>query len=997
MTFSLQKSLALTLLAATMLSLTDLSAQTENIKNTLPKALHSRNPNQEQVKASVRSTYKNSKVAQELWGLYQEYQQDANQKNWQRNIQAKGYDTVLVLLEDKVLIEAIAEQDAQALKTSLDNMGMERGSAYGRMVSGLFPIAKVAQLDGLTNLRFVRAGYRPISRAGIVTSQGDAAQGSDLARIVCGLTGTGTTIGILSDSYNAQEGEAYGIATGDLPGPGNPNKNFVPVINLSDLPFGSDEGRAMAEIVHDVAPQATLAFHTASLGQADFANGILRLADDVESDVIVDDVLYYAEPFYQDGVIAQAVDQVKAKGVTYFSSAGNQARQSYESEFRPVADTAKLTEGDGFPIGDYILHDFDPGPGVDVFQRIVIPYGTTLAFQWSQAFASICTTSLGAESDMDIFVFTREGDFSSAIFGSLNGNIGNDPFEFLSVNTNFSTEVYIVIGKFVGIPEFDFQVFDSNPNPERIKYQYFGGDLTEEYATKSSTIVGHANAAGAIAVGAVPYFNTPLFNNADPILEYFSSAGGTPILLTSCGEPINEEIRQKPEVIGPDGGNNTFFGGDIEGDGFPNFFGTSASAPHLAAVAALMKQADGELSPDQIETILQNTALDMDDPFTPEPDPGFDFGTGFGLVQALEALSQVSDCQGIAYLELYNADTDQLIRRLSEGDRINSQEAGSQNLAIRAVTVPKSIGSVKFSISGGLNAKKIENTAPYASFGNSTKEEDKVDYFGREFTFGSFTDENYTVEAIAYTQSNAQGGALDTMSLSFTLADELLLSFSLINATTDQTIGILEDFQVINLSEVGDNLNIRANAGNEQNIGSVKFTLETYFFSLPVLERIENSPPFALFGNSGEDFYDGSFVNNDDFYFLTAVPYSEKNLQGISGTPISVVFAVFNDEVLTDTNANDGESPLVVYPNPLNETSDILQVAWRGESPTTSSVTLRLLNQQGEEIYHQQTNASGIDQSYQIDVQKLKLAHGLYFLRIESLNKKPQIVRVMKR
>ena len=998
------------LLLGTALALitTEVQAQTTSPLNSrLPQSQILSSPRVSPNSNARQAQYspKSSRVSPDLWELSREYEATANRNSWSDYVEEQQYDETLMLSDEKVVIEAVAERNTEELRTTLERLGLERASAFGRMVSGWFPISRVPELEQAAGLRFVRPSYRPAPRVGAVTSQGDAAQGSDLARNVCGLDGAGTTVGILSDSYNALGGEEEGIDSGDLPGPGNSNGNLIPTIILSDpgteegLAGGFiDEGRAMAEIVHDVVPQATLAFHTAVFGQPDFANGILALADEVESDVIVDDIFYFAEPFFQDGIIAQAVDQVKEAGVTYLSAAGNDARQSYESEFRPTQDTIKLTGADSTLVGDYILHDFDPGPGVDVFQRVTIPFGTTISFQWSQAFASICETSEGADSDLDIFIFTRE-DFSSPLFGSIIGNIGADPFEFLSVSTDFAVEAYIVIGKFVGIPEFDFEVPGPNPNPERIKYIYFGGDLQEEYATNSSTSFGHPNADGAISVGAVFYDDTPAFGQPEPVLESFSSAGGLPILLTPCGEPIAPEVRQKPEVCGPDGGNNTFFGGDAEGDGFPNFFGTSASAPHVAGIAALMKQASPDIGPDRVESILQRTALDMDDPFTPGPDPGFDFGTGYGLVRGVEALSQLTQCTGLARLELYNADTDSLVAVLNDGDSLSIEETTTRNLAIRAVTVPEKVGSVTIDISGRLTSSQVENLAPYTSFGDGQGRGEPDDFNGREFPFGSFTDETFTVEAIAYSQRNAQGDTIDKLSLSFSLTEDLLEAFELINATTDEPITTLSNFQIVNQSQVGTNLNVRALA-NEEVIGSVEFVLEETDINVQptreVLRRTENIPPFALFGNTGDDYDDGTL--EEAFYLLTATPYQEANLQGAAGPSISVIFAVSDDGGLPDADiATSAEAPLVVYPNPMDEQSGELQVRWQKADAASVSATFRVLNGQSETLYQQQVNVSGTSGTHRVDLSTLHLPRGLYYVRVEVPNEAPQIVRVMKK
>ena len=100
----------------------------------------------------------------------------------------------------------------------------------------------------------------------------------------------------------------------------------------------------------------------------------------------------------------------------------------------------------------------------------------------------------------------------------------------------------------------------------------------------------------------------------------------------SIPPPIEHNFltKSKPEITAPDGTNNTFFGTDVEPDGFPNFFGTSASAPHAAAVAALMLEL-GNLSPAGLTQVVQQSAFDFEI-------PGLDDLSGFGLVDALNGV-----------------------------------------------------------------------------------------------------------------------------------------------------------------------------------------------------------------------------------------------------------------------------------------------------------------------------------------------------------------------
>lgn len=163
------------------------------------------------------------------------------------------------------------------------------------------------------------------------------ATGIDVLRDRYDLDGTGITIGILSDSFNTAETfDAFGnpdnyetnIADGYLP-------SDVTVLKDYAEPDAFDEGRALGQIVHAIAPGADLAFHTSAGGADIFGQGIQALAA-VGADIIVDDASYGYPPAAPpdaplnfldleppDGAINQAIDAVTNRGVSYFTAAGN--------------------------------------------------------------------------------------------------------------------------------------------------------------------------------------------------------------------------------------------------------------------------------------------------------------------------------------------------------------------------------------------------------------------------------------------------------------------------------------------------------------------------------------------------------------------------------------------------------------------------------------------------------------------------------------------------
>lgn len=519
-----------------------------------------------------------------------------------------------------VAIEAYAQESAASLASALDSIGFQQVAAYGVGLAGWLPLSSIDELAAISGLNFARIATGGVSNTGLTATQGEMAQHSDDIRTTFPwLDGSGVTVGVISDSYDASASAAgsatQDVSTGDLP------SDVDVLADAGDPNQVVDEGRAMLQVVHDVAPGADLAFNWHGATQIDMANAIAGLQN-ANANIIVDDWIFFAEPIFQDGIIAQAVDGAANNGLAYFSAAGNQARRSYESAFNAGA---QVNIG-GIP---ETAHEFNTSTH-DVLQRVTIPTGGLfrVSFQWDSPFASAGGT--GSANDLNIYLVSG----ASIVAQGRTNNVGGDAFEFLQfANTTANTQYDLLI------------THVSGASPGLIKYVDFGAGVTfNEYLTNSTTLFGHANAAGAVSVGAASFLATPEFGTTPPAVEGFSALGGTPILFNTAGTRLGTPIvRQKTDVVGPDGGNTTFFGTDIAGDAdsFPNFFGTSAAVSHVAGLAALMVQLNRSLTPADIKLALQQTAIDMDDPYVAGFQTGFDFVTGYGLVNGFEALRTV--------------------------------------------------------------------------------------------------------------------------------------------------------------------------------------------------------------------------------------------------------------------------------------------------------------------------------------------------------------------
>ena len=590
-----------------------------------------------------------------------------------------------------VLIDAVTRGDPQQLKAALVALGLQHPAMYSNDVGGWWPVTQLDAATARAEVHSIRAAMSR-TRTGAVTSQGDFVQHSDVVRSANSLSGAGVTVGVLSDSYdcyavyaanNVPAGGAAGyanngflataatdVSTGDLPS----NVNVLEEAEAgqggcmaygapTQLPFG-DEGRAMLQIVHDVAPGASLAFYTAENSEADFANGIGKLAASVAAGgagakVIADDVGYFDEPFFQDGIVAQAIDAVEANGVAYFSAAGNDGTLAYDNNAPSFATVSTTAPNSGEHLLNFDTSGATTTTSLPVTIASLVPGEfVAIVVEWDQPYVTGAPNSRGATSHIDVCITGASGtdeieqfnsDASAGVNCSGANASGSDSYQVMflanpanaSGNTQAET-LNIVVG-----------LADGTAAPGRIKVAVEddgAGSTINAFQTNSATLQGHPGASGAAAVGAAFYFDTPACGTTPAQLESYSSTGGAPILFDVSGTRLaTAVVRQKPDFVGPDGGNDTFLGYTLASQqitvnttiaacknnaSFPNFFGTSAATPHAASIAALMLQANPAATPAEIYLALRTSALPM-----ATTSPNVD--SGYGFVQADAALALI--------------------------------------------------------------------------------------------------------------------------------------------------------------------------------------------------------------------------------------------------------------------------------------------------------------------------------------------------------------------
>lgn len=482
----------------------------------------------------------------------------------------------------QVYVRTIEDPNAQVSPLKESGLQVELAASEMKVVQGWMPAEEIETLAALDFVARVELPDYARRRTGSVNSEGDAALKANLVRALGPpgpYTGAGVKVGIISDACTNR---AAAVATGDLPPAG--------ITLHPTLLDPGDEGTAMAEIIHDLAPGAQL-FAVGPATSAEMVTAIQWLVSQ-GCHVLVDDLLWAAQPYFEDGSIAVAAkNAVINDGRVFVTAAGNDADEHYQGLYAAVA-------GDTW-------HDFKAGASEDSTLDVVVPAGESVVvyLQWNDAFgASI--------NDYDMYL----GDPSSGTFvdGSTFVQDGNDdPIEFVFYTNTGATDktLQVLIDNFNGLAA-----------PRTLELLVLDAGVTiDDDRTWQDSIVGHPAVTELISVGAI--------DQADPgldAIEIYSSTGPSTISFPSA------QSRQTPTITGVDWVSVSGAGGF--GTEFP---GTSAAAPHIAAICALMLSKNPTATPTQIRNALTSGAVD-------KGTAGFDNIFGSGLADALAAVNALS-------------------------------------------------------------------------------------------------------------------------------------------------------------------------------------------------------------------------------------------------------------------------------------------------------------------------------------------------------------------
>jgi subtilisin family serine protease len=487
--------------------------------------------------------------------------------------------------------------------------GIVQSYPHYHTVRAELPLQSVEKVAELPDVKFIQRAIVANHNANAQRSEGDFTHSASDARRIYRVDGSGVKIGVISDSIDRS-------LMNDAIEQGKINNDKVTVLSWGQ---GTSEGLAMLEIIHDLAPGANLYFAS----DGDIPPAMAEAIDSLVARgcrIIVDDVTFPNESPFQDGPVAQAVARASDAGVLYFSSARNSGNEddgtssTWEGDF--------LDGGTNLPSADLAagnMHAFTPG--VVLNQIIAVGHQRRVDLFWSDP--------LGASTNQyDLYELDQNYNVVHYSTDTKDGH--EDPYQTLS---GIQTGHYIAI------------VRTPNAAPRYLHLNIGDGILK---ISTPGCVRGHnaSNAKNAFSVAATPACSPgpyPNHFNASAKVETFSSDGPRRIFFNSDGQPITPGkfdssggvVVMKPDLTAADGVHTAVLG-------FSPFFGTSAAAPHAAAVAALVLSFRPSLTPAEVREVLTKSCINI-------MGTGWNREAGNGIVMALEAMQEFHSNAGPAH------------------------------------------------------------------------------------------------------------------------------------------------------------------------------------------------------------------------------------------------------------------------------------------------------------------------------------------------------------
>jgi subtilisin family serine protease len=446
----------------------------------------------------------------------------------------------------EVVIEA-RQGEAGAVKTLVDGAGGRVERMWQNLVQATLPSRAASELAKEAAVAGVRAPMRMVPHA----VNGEEVAGSLApAWHAKGLTGKNVKVAIIDGGF---QGLSDRQATGDLP----------PNIVTQDFCGGrfataDDHGTAVAEIVHEMAPDAQLYLLCVDTEVDLAAAAVFARSQGVQ---VVNHSAGWYGPDRGDGSgpIGAIVSSARAAGVLWVNSAGNDAQTHWSGTFVSA-------DGDR-------SHDWAAGDEGNTF---VWPNDSEICgvLKWDEWPAGVSDFDLGLSLSETGQRLAMSDDYQTG---------SQPPYEGLCV-TQRSGEDLTVYWAILG--------YDVRSSPRLDLFTFGDYSLPLQYQTAAGSITVPADSSAALAVGAL------CWQSRQP--EYFTSQGPT------------IDGRTKPDIMGHDSVSGATYG---TFSSCPSgFAGTSASAPEVAGAAALVKQAFPAYGPDQLQQYLQKSALDIGAP-----------------------------------------------------------------------------------------------------------------------------------------------------------------------------------------------------------------------------------------------------------------------------------------------------------------------------------------------------------------------------------------------